>query len=193
MPVAGHSLGGQVAGTFAAVRPERVSRLIALDAFGLVDSDPGETPDHLAAWLDTWRNGPESSRPYATLAQMAERLRQTNRRLTADKALFLASESSRARPDGSLEWSFDPRHRAPFAVMHRKSEWAACMKRIECPALWLASDRKARIDSEPGGIAARAALVRDVTFEKIPDTSHNLHHDRPAEVARAMEAFLTRA
>ncbi len=188
--IAGHSLGGQVAGIYAGVRPQRVSRLIALDAFGLVDSDPAGTPDYLDKWMRIWRDGPESSRPYETFAQMAERLRQTNPRLTMDKALFLAVESSRRRPDGLLEWAFDPLHRAPFAVSHRKAEWAACMKRIEAPTLWLASDRVSRIDAEPGGLPARAALLKNVVCDKVPDTSHNLHHDRPADVARIMEAFL---
>ena len=191
VPLAGHSMGGQVAGIYSGVRPQRVSKLIALDAFGLVDSDPSETPDYLSKWIRIWREGPEQSRPYETLAQMAQRLCVTNRRLTMDKALFLAAESSRARPDGLLEWAFDPLHRAPFAVTHRKAEWAACMQRIEAPTLWIASGRASRIESEPGGLAARAALVKTIVCEKLEDTSHNLHHDRPVEVARIMEAFLT--
>ncbi len=188
----GHSLGGHVAGIYAGVRPSRVSKLVALDSFGLIDSDPEEAPDRLAQFIDTWREGPESSRPYDALSQMAERLRQTNQRLTMDKALFLAAESSRRRPDGRLEWAFDPMHRAPFAIAHRKAEWAACMKRIEASVLWLASDRKSRIDAEPGGLAARAALVKHVVCDRVLDTSHNLHHDRPAEVARIVEAFLSK-
>ena len=186
----GHSLGGQVAGIYAGVRPSRVSKLVALDAFGLPDSDPQEAPDLLARFIDAWREGPESSRPYETLAQMAERLQRTNGRLTMDKALFLAAESSRRRPDGLMEWAFDPMHRAPFAIAHRTAEWAACMKRIEASVLWLASDRKSRIDAEPGGLAARAALLKRVVCDRVADTSHNLHHDRPAEVARIVEAFL---
>jgi pimeloyl-ACP methyl ester carboxylesterase len=186
----GHSLGGHVAGVYAGARPERVAKLVALDSFGLPDSDPERTPEHLAKWMNSWREGPESSRPYENLTQMAERLRQTNRRLSEDKALFLAVESSRTRSDGLLEWAFDPRHREPFAIGHRKAEWAACMKRIEAPTLWLASDRKSRLDAEPGGLAARAALLKSVVCDRVPDTSHNLHHDKPAEVARIVEAFL---
>ena len=186
----GHSLGGQVAGIYAGVRPSRVSKLVALDAFGLTDSDAEETPERLAQFIDAWRDGPESSRPYETLSQMAERLRRTNGRLTMDKALFLAAESSRRRPDGRLEWAFDPMHRAPFAIAHRKAEWAACMKRIEASVLWLASDRKSRIDAEPGGLAARAALIKQIDCDRVPDTSHNLHHDRPNEVAHIVQAFL---
>jgi hypothetical protein len=186
----GHSLGGHVASIYAGARPGRVSKLVALDSFGLPDSDPDATPLHLAKWIASWREGPESSRPYETLAQMAERLRQTNPRLGADKALYLAAESSRTRPDGLLEWAFDPRHRAPFAIAHRKAEWAACMRRIQAPTLWLASDRKSRIDAEPGGLAARAALLKNVVCDRVPDTSHNLHHDRPTDVARIVEDFL---
>jgi pimeloyl-ACP methyl ester carboxylesterase len=77
-----------------------------------------------------------------------------------------------------------------IARTHRKAEWAACMKRIEAPVLWLASDRKTRIDAEPGGLAARVALLKRVVCDRVVDTSHNLHHDRPAEVARIVEAFL---
>ena len=187
----GHSLGGHVAGIYAGARPQRVAKLVALDSFGLPDSDPDATPAHLARWMASWRKRPEPSRPYETIAQMAQRLRVTNPRLTMDKALFLAAESSRRRPDGLLEWAFDPRHRAPFAVAHRKAEWAACMRRIEAPTLWLVSDRKSRIDDEPGGLAARAALLRHVICDRVPDTSHNLHHDAPAQVARIVENFLT--
>ena len=189
----GHSLGGQVAGIYAGVRPARVAKVVALDAFGLTDSDPQDAPDLLARFISAWRGGPESSRPYETLAQMAERLQRTNGRLTMDKALFLAAESSRRRPDGLLEWAFDPMHRAPFAIAHRKAEWAACMRRIEASVLWLTSDRKSRIDAEPGGLAARAALLKHVVCDRVPDTSHNLHHDRPDEVARIMETFLGRS
>lgn len=192
-PLVGHSLGGQIVSTFAGVRPNRVTRVVALDAFGLVDEHPEKTPDLIARWMDAWRDGPEPSRAYDTIEELAIRLRQTNGRLTMDKALFLAAESSRRRPDGRFEWSFDPHHRTPFPIPHRKTEWAANMKRIEAPALWLASGRVSRIDKEePGGIAARATLLKNVIVEKVDETSHNLHHDKPAEVARIVEDFLAR-
>jgi pimeloyl-ACP methyl ester carboxylesterase len=193
LPLIGHSLGGQIVSTFAAIRPARVTRLISLDAFGLVDENPEKTPDLIRRWMDAWRDGPEPSRAYDSVEELATRLRQTNERLTMDKALFLAAESSRRTPDGKLEWSFDPHHRTPFPIPHRKSEWAANVKRIEAPTLWLASGRVSRIDKEePGGIAARAALLNNVVVEKVADTSHNLHHDKPADVARIVEAFLAR-
>ena len=175
LPLVGHSLGGQIVSTFAAVRPDRVTKLISLDAFGLVDENPEKTPDLITRWMDAWRDGPEPSRAYASVEELAVRLRQTNERLSMDKALFLAAESSRRRPDGRFEWSFDPHHRTPFPIPHRKTEWAANMKRIEAPALWLASGRVSRIDKEePGGIAARAIAGVECALVDIAARARNI-------------------
>ena len=34
------------------------------------------------------------------------------------------------------------------------------------------------------------AYVRDLAYVKVPDTSHNLHHDNPARVAELIEDFI---
>ena len=31
---------------------------------------------------------------------------------------------------GGFVWAFDPRHYAPFATLHRKAEWAACLAEV---------------------------------------------------------------
>jgi pimeloyl-ACP methyl ester carboxylesterase len=64
------------------------------------------------------------------------------------------------------------------------------MQRIEAPTLWVASGRRSRFEAEPGGIEARMALIRDIAFTQVPDTSHNLHHDNPQRVAELIEDFL---
>jgi pimeloyl-ACP methyl ester carboxylesterase len=32
--------------------------------------------------------------------------------------------------------------------------------------------------------------LKNVVCDRVPDTSHNLHHDRPRDVARIVEGFL---
>jgi pimeloyl-ACP methyl ester carboxylesterase len=190
VPVLGHSLGGNVACIYAGVRPERVSRLVSLDGFGMPDRDSSEAPDHLRRWLDSSARPPGEVRAYANLAEMAARLRAANPRLDQARALFLAAHLGRAVP-GGLAWAFDPAHRRPFATMFRKAEWAACVARISAPVLWVGSGTTfpPALDLEPGRLEHRIALAR-ATFRRVPDTGHNLHHDAPNAVAALVEAFL---
>jgi pimeloyl-ACP methyl ester carboxylesterase len=185
-----HSLGGNVLNTYAGVRPERVGKIVSLDGFGLREPDPGETPARLRTWLEHWRTGPEPSRAYASVEALAERLVKAHPKLPMDKAMYLAANTSRRSPDGGVLVAFDPKHRTPFAVSHRSAELFACLRAIEAPALWLASDRPDRFQDEPGGWEARLALVRNLRYIKVANTTHNMHHDRPDEIARLIETFL---
>ena len=189
VPLVGHSLGGNVAGVYAGVRPERIEKLICLDGFGLLEEPVENTPQFLRAWLDGWRDCRGESKSYANTAEMAARLRKANPRLSADKAAFLAEHMSKATAEG-LVWSFDARHRLPFAIRHRRAEWEACIQQTTAPTLWVSSDRVSRLEKEPGGLAARRALISDIAYTKVPETSHNLHHDNPARVAALIEDFL---
>ncbi len=193
VPIVGHSLGGNAVCLYAGLRPERVSRLVSLDAFGLPDRNPGDAPAQLRRWLGGWREPPPAHKAYASAGEMAARLRQANPRLDEAKSLFLATELSEPREDGSRVWAFDPRHRAPFATLHRKAEWAACLAQVRAPALFVASGRTvpAALADEPGGLEARAAAIPGARFERIAGASHNLHHDEPGRVAALVERFLT--
>jgi len=192
VPLVGHSLGGNVACTYAGARPERVARLISLDGFGLPDRNPADAPAHLARWLNGLREGPRPARPYTSLADMAERLRAANPRLPADKALFMAEHLARALPDGRYAWAHDPVHRLPFATLHRKAEWAASVSAIRAPTLWIGSGQPfpPGIANEAGGLEARVALIPGARYVRVGSTGHNLHHEEPAAVARLIEEFL---
>ncbi len=133
VPLVGHSLGGNAACTYAGLRPGRVSRLVSLDGFGLPDLGPQAAPAQLQRWLAGWREPPPPHKTYASVADMAARLRQANPRLDEAKSLFLASGLSERLADGRFTWDFDPRHRAPFATLHRRAEWAACLALVRAP------------------------------------------------------------
>ncbi|MGO9172710.1 MAG: alpha/beta fold hydrolase [Rhodomicrobium sp.] len=193
VPLVGHSLGGNAACTYAGLRPERVSRLVSLDGFGLPDLGPQAAPAQLRRWLGGWRDTLPPHKAYGSVAEMAARLREANKRLDEAKSLFLASELSERTGDGRFVWAFDPRHRAPFATLHRKAEWAACLAEVRAPALFIASERPvpAALAEEPDGLAARAAAIPGARFERIAGAGHNLHHDEPDAVAVLVEGFLT--
>ena len=192
--VVGHSLGGNVAMIYAGVRPSRVRRAVSLEGFGLPDQPIEDAPRRYAKWLDALAS-PPSFRTYANLAAVADRMQKDNRRLTRERALFLASHWARELPDGRAELRADPRHKLPFPTVYRLAEAKVFWEAITAPVLWVAGDDShipAWLDKAHGlgGVRERMASIRDARLAVIEDAGHMLHHDQPEAVAHAVEAFL---
>jgi pimeloyl-ACP methyl ester carboxylesterase len=190
----GHSMGGNVAMSYAGARPGRVRRLVNLEGFGLPESPPESAPERLAKWLDELKE-PATMRSYVNVEQVAHRLRQTNPRLSPDKAAWLAPRWSEQRADGRWHILGDPAHKRTNPIPYRKDEALACWRRIAAPVLWVEGaetdvtkwwgDRYPRSEFE-----ARLAQVPRVERMLLADCGHMLHHDRPDEVAERLLAFL---
>lgn len=187
-----HSMGGNVAMTYAGLRPARVARLASLEGFGGHRYAPQRAPEHLSRWLAQQR-APARLRPYPSLEAVAARLRENNPRLDADRATFLAAHWARPAVAGGFVLRADPRHRELHAQQTRLDEVFACWRRIACPVLWLMGDIPAkqgfRTDT-PDQFAERQAQVPGLRLETIAGSGHMLHHDQPAEVARHIDAFM---
>ena len=199
--LAGHSLGGNVVLHYAGIRPARVRRVISLDAFGVRAEEPSAAPEKYAKWLDALSD-PKDFADYASFEAVAERLRKNSRRLTKDQADFLAQHWAEALPDGRIRLSSDPRHKLPFPTIYRIEETYAVWRNITAPTLWVAaadSNIPKWLDDHPEGEGAtdtfaavkrRFAHIPNGRMVTIPDAGHMLHHDQPAAVAAAIEAFL---
>ncbi|WP_158637983.1 alpha/beta fold hydrolase [Sphingomonas ginsenosidivorax] len=190
--VVGHSMGGNIAALFAAIRPARVSKLVLLDSLGSrPDQNPVAIADELAKIL-AQQDHAARFRRYADVAALADRLQHQNRRLDRPRALFLADASARSLPQGGVTWPHDPRFHRSYPTLHSVAEWGACWQRITMPVLALLSS-----DPQPGAATAdaaevsrRAAFFPDLTVRRVADTGHNLHHDATAVAADAIDAFL---
>ena len=191
--LAGHSMGGNVVMTYAGVRPHRVRRLINLEGFGLPDQPSAEAPKRLTTWLDQLKQT-KRLKPYASLAEVAQRLRKNNPRLPADKALWLAGHWSEASSDGLWHLLADAAHKRINPVMFRAAEAIATWSEITAPLLWV-QGRGSRIDGYWAGrythaeFQSRLAHVPEVSQVQLDDAGHMLHHDQPEALARALESF----
>jgi pimeloyl-ACP methyl ester carboxylesterase len=198
--VVGHSLGGNVACLFAGLRPARISHAISLDGFGIPAEGPEVAPDKIAKWLDALRD-PPSFAPYPSIAAVADRLQKNNSRLPRDKAEFLAAHWAEVRPDGSARLVSDPRHKLPFPHVYRMEEVLAVWRRVTSPVLWIGAEdsfvlkwlagvqNASKTDAE-AELKRRTGAFSNLKQITISDAGHMLHHDQPAAVAAAIEAFL---
>ncbi len=188
----GHSLGGNVALTYAGIRPERIARVVGLDAFGLPSRAPDEAPGHYAKWLDELA-APAPFSTYADYGQLAARLLRINPRLPPERAAWLARHLGRDDGAGGVRLTGDPAHRKVNPVLYRRAEAEACWRKVSAPVLWVEPaepELRRRLGVADEQHEAGKRCFRDFCFETIPDTGHNLHLEQPGAVARIVERFL---
>ncbi|MEX0730429.1 MAG: alpha/beta hydrolase [Aquisalimonadaceae bacterium] len=189
----GHSMGGNVAGLYAGVRPERVARLVQIEGFGLRPRPPSDAPERYRAWLDQLRESPTVSTP-ASIEAFAARLMERHPHLPADRADFVARAWLRTGDNGRLQLRGDPAHKRANPVLYRLDEAEACWRRITAPALWIQGDSSTALahfgDAEE--LERRRSLYRDCELVCVADAGHMVHHDQPAAVAAAVAAFFSR-
>jgi pimeloyl-ACP methyl ester carboxylesterase len=189
----GHSLGGNVGALYAGARPQRVARFANLEGFGMAPTLPEQAPKRYARWLDELRE-PPGLRPYASYAELADRLQAGNKRLSRDKAEFLARHWGEEE-DGKVRLRSDPAHKIVNPVLYRYEEARACWAAVSAPVLWMEAaetETLQRISLTPAQVAERRAAFRDVRYATVADAGHMLHHDQPGAVARLLEEFLAR-
>ena len=187
----GHSLGANVAGLYAGIRPERVARFVNLEGFGMPATRAEQAPERYARWLDELREMPRW-RPYANYAALADRLQKNNPRLARERAEFLARHWGKDGAAGVVLRS-DPAHKIVNPVLYRYEEVRACWQQVDAPVLWVdaaLSDTVKRIGLSAAQHEERRAAFRNLRYATIADAGHMLHHDQPEAVARLIEEFL---
>jgi pimeloyl-ACP methyl ester carboxylesterase len=191
----GHSMGGNVVSLYAGIRPERISKLINLEGFGLPATTPQQAPLRYAAWLDELQQTPVM-RGYPSQADVARRLQKTNPRLSDARAAFLSGHW--AQPNDAGQWQIlgDPVHKRSGPLQYQAEEVLACWQRITAPVLWVeAEDTDAwrwlgPKEQARAEIDRRIAHIADVRTKMIADAGHMLHHDQPEILALLIEQFL---
>jgi pimeloyl-ACP methyl ester carboxylesterase len=188
----GHSMGGVIAGTYAGIHPERVSRLVSLEGFGLARTTPADAPQRYRRWLSEL--GEESRfRSYHSFDALAARLQRDNPRLTPEKAQYIAGIWAHETAPGVIEMFSDPRHKRANPVLFRIEELIACWREVTAPALWVFgrnSEGTGYLKDTPEQLAERKGAMRNCREAWVEDAGHMLHHDQPAAVARLIEEFL---
>lgn len=191
-------MGGNVAMMYAGVRPARIRRLVNLEGFGLPATQPVQAPARYAQWIDELRKlerGEMSLKAYDDVAGVAQRLMKTNRRLTQDKADWLAGHW--ARPNAQGRWAIlgDPAHKITSAQLFRVDEALALYEAITAPVLAVeaSDDSLTQWWKDKYSLQEyhqRLTHVRDCRTAVVQDAAHMLHHDQPQAVAALIEEFL---
>ena len=192
--IVAHSMGANIAGSYAGVRPGRVAQLVMLDFLGLKPAIDDDSPSLIGAWLNNLHKGPPLSL-FQNCEALAARLMELNPRLSEHRADFLSWNIVRGRSDSLVELACDPWHRVPSPVVYHVEDAMACWKQIEAQVLLVIAQHglvNKRFSGDPVEFKRRLDCFRTLQTVDIPDSGHNVQHDQPELVAAAIEAFLLR-
>jgi pimeloyl-ACP methyl ester carboxylesterase len=183
----GHSMGATIAAYFAGAFPERVSAVAFLDGVGppAPAAPPPDLPGRLRGWIDDVREAEaKPSRSDADLDAIADRIARHSPRAPREAASEPVAAATGRR------FRFDPLHRTRAPLPFDPERIASFLPRIACPALVLWAETSPMRTPD---VEARLALLPRAEVETVPGTGHNLHHERPDEVARRLSVFLERS
>jgi len=194
----GHSMGGNVAMLYAGSRPQRIRRLVNLEGFGMAATRPSQAPKRYAKWMDelkAFHRGEIALKPHDSLDSVARRLMKTNKRLTQDKADWLAGHWARQGTDGQWRILGDAAHKIVNAQLYRVEEVLEIYKAITAPTLAVEATDDSLWQWWQGKYTLaeyheRLRSVPQVQIATVQDAGHMLHHDQPERVAQLVETFI---
>lgn len=194
----GHSMGGNVAMLYAGTRPERIRRLVNLEGFGMPATQPSQAPRRYARWMDelkAFHRGETALKPYESAAGVASRLMKTNKRLSQDKADWLAQHWARLDDDGLWRILGDSAHKITNPQLYRVDEVLEIYKSIRAPTLGVEAGDNSLEQWWKGKFTLaeyheRVKSAPDLRHASIQDAGHMLHHDQPEQLARLIDDFL---
>ncbi|OWQ56866.1 alpha/beta hydrolase [Stenotrophomonas maltophilia] len=183
----GHSMGAGIASLTAAAAPERVERLIAIEALGGLRGPENETAQRLREHVRAARALPSRKlRVFPDLAapirarMMANQLSEPCARLLVERGV---------KPvEGGYSWCSDQRLMLPTAMRLSEAQIDDLLAAIECPTQVIYATPAQPYYPEPLR-SRRIGLLREGRLAVFPGT-HHLHMEHPAQVGGVIQGFL---
>ena len=182
----GHSMGGGVASCLAAALPERVNRLVLLDALGVITLAGDQAARQMQLSMMSVRKARSFLRPYESVEE-AMQARQKKSPISDEAARLLCQRSLEHTGD-YYQWRTDPRLNWRSPQLPGEEQALDLLAAIQAPAL---------VITTPGLIDF---FGKDKTHERISainncrhvihDGHHHFHMEQAQQVANQITEFL---
>ena len=184
--IIGHSMGGGVASSFSAALPERVKRLVMLDAVGGLTLAANETAKQLRLSVKSVHKSRSFLRPYESVEE-AMRARQKTSPLS-DEAARLLCERSLEHTGDYYQWRTDPRlnWRSPHLLTDEQA--LDLLASIRAPTLAITSPS---VNEYIGEEMVRKRLGAIADCRHVTDDGHHhFHMEEPEHLGICITEFL---
>lgn len=183
----GHSMGGAIATLVAAACPERIGRLVLIEALGPLARPAAVAAEDLRRAIDARLALDDKQLKVHPDRASAVRLRMQANGLSETAADTLIERALMPAPGGYV-WRSDPRHTLPTPIRGTEEQYLSFLAAIAAPTLLVFADPPTPYlhgrDAE-----RRIEALRPRQLLRLPG-NHHLHLENPAPVAAAVAAFL---
>jgi len=183
----GHSMGAGIASLTAAAAPERVERLIAIEALGGLRGPENETAQRLREHVRAARTLPARAlRVFPDLSAPIRARMMTNQ--LSEPCARLLVERGVKPVEGGYSWCSDQRLMLPTAMRLSEAQIDDLLAAIECPTQVIYATPAQPYYPEPLR-SQRIGLLREGRLAVFPGT-HHLHMEHPELVAEVIRGFI---
>jgi pimeloyl-ACP methyl ester carboxylesterase len=189
-----HSLGGSLSLQYAALHPERVSKLVSIEGLGPPPSvirERLQRPywERLDSFIGQVRElAARQPRRYPSIDAAAARMQEENSFLSEEQAHHLTVHGVARNEDGTYSWKFDNYVRAFSPQGWDADAIAAMWGRISCPTLLMRGMESWAGDPSVDG---RMDAFQNARLVNVPDAGHWVHHDQLEFFLRVVREFLS--
>jgi pimeloyl-ACP methyl ester carboxylesterase len=191
----GHSMGAGIASLIAAACPERIERLVAIEALGALAEMPERTVERMREAVAAHRALAAKRLRVFPDIDTAVRARMQATRVPGsgltESLVRLLVERGLAEVEGGFAWSTDPRLTLPTMTRMTEAQVENLVAGIECPTRVIFGEPAQPY--LPDDLRRKRALLLPRGELVVLPGGHHLHMDRAAEVAGAIGGFLLRA
>lgn len=171
------SMGGLVALTLAARRPDLVRALVVVDI----------APEVQRGGVDNIRSFVAATDELDTFEDFVQRAHSFNPRRSLDNIRARLRHNLRQLPSGRWTWKYDPALRNPARVAEGMTDLWEQVARITCPVLIVRGGESDILDPE---VAKRFGGIVGAEVRTVPGAGHSVMGDNPAGFLAAVEPFL---
>lgn len=184
--IVGHSLGGALSSLYAAIRPEKVTRLALIDALAPFTAEADQLVTRVRAYLDDRRVLETKRMPVYKTKQMMLDLRLAAGEVPLEAARKILERGVESVP-GGFTWSSDRKLRFTTPQRFTRDQTIAMLKNIQCPTL---------VFEPNNGLVTKTPEIEPL-FRLLPHCEryqvtggHYPHWDVPDKVAARLLTFL---
>ena len=183
----GHSMGAGIASLVAAACPQRIERLVCIEALGGLADDEANSARRMRESIGASRSLRNKPLRVFPDPEPAIRARMAANQLGEASARLLVERGIRRVP-GGWEWSSDQRLTVPTFLRQTQAQIEATVAGIECPtAVVFAEPAQSYL---PEAVRNRyVECLADGRLHLLPG-SHHLHMEQPEAVAARIAGFL---